>query len=274
MKNGGEGNIIKKYLLRLVRLFGVWMIIYSPLLVIRPILLSHGSVVEMIKILQEILFKTPAYLWYLVALMAAGLLLYWFRKRLKGFLILSIVLYIVGAMGNTYIRILGLEELYSGYFRIFLTTRNGVFFAPVFVCLGAMLSEYGDKMKKSSHPVIMEAVALVVYILEVTLVSAGGRVYEDRSFYFSLPLVVVGLVWLLLRVERETLAASKCRKLSTWVYCSQFGFLTVFQIVSVKLSGSTVDGWILWLLVILAGTIVYLVLDSNKYSRKLLNILI
>lgn len=274
LKSEEEGDIIKRYLLRLAKLFGVWMLIYSPFLIIRPILACHGSLIGMIKLLQEIVFKSPAYLWYLVALMVSCILLFFFRKHLKIFLIVSIGLFIIGACGNTYIHLFGFEKYWEGYFRIFLTTRNGIFFAPIFVCLGAVLSEYEDKIDKLSHQYVITAVTVALYLLEVTLVGNSGKAYEDRSFYFILPLVTICLVNVLRKASRKSEWALHCRKLSTWVYCSQFGFLTLWSIVFGKLLGGTAPGWILWMLTILAGTVVYLVLISFKFGRKVLKVLI
>ena len=269
----GDKTVIRSWLLRLAKLFGIWLLIYSPIVVLKPLIGKHDAA-GVVGLVQEIVFKAPAYLWYLPALMLAGVLLYAFRGKLKLFLIVGAILFVIGACGNTYIRILDIEECWTGYFNVFLTTRNGLFFAPVFVGIGAVLYKYREKRCRQSYLIAFAVCAAVVYAIEAMLVWNSGRVYEDCSFYFSLPVLTGCIVRLLCAAEGESKHAASCRMLSTWIYCGQFGFLTVSTAVFARVFAHAVPGWALWMTAVAAGVLAYLVISRFKIGRKLLKVLL
>lgn len=86
------------------------------------------------------------HLWYLPALMVSLLLLYagYRMNRMGQFMGAAALLYIIGVAGNTYYGFvegtLWLQRVYEGYFQIFVTTRNGLFFGFLYVMLGAMVA--------------------------------------------------------------------------------------------------------------------------------------
>ena len=61
----GASQALKKYLIRIGRVLLIWLLIYSP------ILIAWSE--SVLRLLQEIVFKTPAYLWYLTGLLFAAI---------------------------------------------------------------------------------------------------------------------------------------------------------------------------------------------------------
>ena len=95
----GINAALKRYLFRVGRVLLIWLLIYSPLLII--------GAESYLKLLQQILFKTPAFLWYLSSLLVAAIpfCLVKNRKVLYG---CALVLYITGTcFGETYKWLLG-----------------------------------------------------------------------------------------------------------------------------------------------------------------------
>ena len=64
MEKYGTNEALKRYLIRVGRVLLIWLIIYSPLLIMGADSYS--------KLAQQIVFKTPAFLWYLSSLLFAA----------------------------------------------------------------------------------------------------------------------------------------------------------------------------------------------------------
>lgn len=274
LEKGNEKTVVLKYLRRVLKLWLIWMVIYLPLLLIQIV----GQVDKkeaLLKLLWEIIFKTPAYLWYLPALCCGCVLLAWSAKRnLKIYTILSILLYVIGCTGNTYLYIFHADNIWKGYLSVFLTTRNGLFFAPILLGIGALLKKYEDSLSQGKGWMAFGGM-LILYIAEVSFVVNSGSAYEDCSFYFTLPMLVMCILGVLMSSNASFAFAQQCRRMSTWIYCSQFGFLTVFGMVFTKTKPMfETGGTIKWMVAILASIVTYLLLQNINYGRKLLNILI
>lgn len=91
------------------------------------------------------------HLWYLPALLLGFALVWAGLKALpwKAVLGISVFLYLLGLPGDSYYGFLKdgsvLRQLYDGFFHISSYTRNGLFYAPVFLALGYTVSrQYGD----------------------------------------------------------------------------------------------------------------------------------
>ena len=91
------------------------------------------------------------HLWYLPALLLGFALVWVGLKALpwKAVLGISVFLYLLGLPGDSYYGFLKdgsvLRQLYDGFFHISSHTRNGLFYAPVFLALGYAVSrQYGD----------------------------------------------------------------------------------------------------------------------------------
>ena len=91
------------------------------------------------------------HLWYLPALLLGFALVWAGLKALpwKAVLGIAVFLYLLGLPGDSYYGFLKdgsvLRQLYDGFFHISSHTRNGLFYAPVFLALGYAVSrQYGD----------------------------------------------------------------------------------------------------------------------------------
>ena len=114
---------LKKYIFKIGRMLLIWLVIYLPILMLR----QEGLTI------RELLFKTPAYFWYLTALLVASIPFCLVRNR-KGLLYVSLALYAFGTVfGEAYSQLTGGLPVYES---IFITTRNGVFFGLPMMCIG------------------------------------------------------------------------------------------------------------------------------------------
>ena len=132
----------KKYLLHIFRLYLLWNLIYFPLNLMSILKNSKGIIYGFVKYIKNITCVGYYHLWYLNALLFAvaliSFLLYkkWSPKKI---LFTSSIFYIIGLLGDGYYRVISplFDVPYIGdtlnlYFKIFSTTRNGLFFAFFF----------------------------------------------------------------------------------------------------------------------------------------------
>lgn len=270
----GKGNdkaVVTDYVKRVMKLWLVWLILYIPIFAYQ--LLPQGNLVTTgLSFLHKVVCVTPAYLWYLPALACGSILMaIFFSKNEKAYMIASIILFVIGATGNTYILILNAEKVWEGYTSILLTTRNGIFFAPIFVGIGACLKKHEEWIAQLKYKNVLLLMTCIAYGVEVFLVGQSGMLYEDRSFYFTLPLAAGCITERLLNSKVDIPWAFSCRRLSTWIYCSQFGFIIVYDMILYKVFGANrPSGEVTWILTVLSAVIVYFVLNANKYGKKLL----
>lgn len=131
------------------------------------------------------------HLWYLPAAMT-GMLLCIFFLRIAGervALILSIFLYGFGLLGDSYFGLVKMippmETVYEALFRIFSYTRNGFFFAPLFLMLGCILAG-----KKKDNDCFVLSLLFGVLMLAEGMVLHHFKWQRHDSMYLFLPLLM------------------------------------------------------------------------------------
>lgn len=103
-----------------------------------------------------------------------------------------------------------LEALYGGIFQIFAYTRNGLFFTPLFLLLGAAGVRWSVRTSAAGLCAAFAAMTAEGLWLH------GLQVQRHDSMYMLLPLVMVCLFSLLLGLNRGE--RRSCRKLSSLIY--------------------------------------------------------
>ena len=212
IEKNGATTALKRYLIRIGRLFGVWLIIYLPII--------YKTFDSVVSLLQHVMFLTPAYLWYLSGLLFASVPFCLIRNR-KLLSILAIALYVLGTFFSGSYR--WLINPISIYDKIFLTTRNGLFFGLPLMCIG----ELSWRLKNYKPYVFIIGLLLFFEIVFVGLHSGSE---DDRSMYFLLPLFMLFFV-VMLREWNVSLKSSILGGMSTAIYVMQFGIITISKIL-------------------------------------------
>ena len=124
------------------------------------------------------------------------------------------VLYLIGIGGDSWYGLVSqapaLEELYGGIFQVFDYTRNGLFFAPLFLLLGAAGIQWSRRASAWGLAGSFAAMAAEAFFLR----SQGWPRHD--SMYLALPLVSVFLFSLLLGCNRGR--DQRAARLSLLVY--------------------------------------------------------
>lgn len=214
----------KRYLRSLLKSYLFWSLIYLPVgfmwiqqsYSLSPALYPVALVVG--------LFYTGTYyhLWYIPATIFAIVVVQWLLKKIGyPFLLgLAVVLYSFGSL-ETYYGYIGngqVKAFFDQYLQVFITTRNGLFFALIFVAAGFFIWDYKAKLEKyqtySNYLLLGAALLLIV---------EGAVVYNnlgiDKNFLFSLIPFTALLFWksLTIAVSRE-LNVRRLRELGKYYF--------------------------------------------------------
>lgn len=276
LRKEGATGFYRERFNKLIRLLAKWTVIYLPLTFYYQWIASERNLVQtFIECIRQEFVLAPAYMWYLVALLIA---LFPFSrmtgKRNKHILYAAsaLIFYVMGVLLNSWRTICGADSL-TIYYEVFETSRNGIFFAPLFLAMGsgiAMLEE-NNKLHINCLQWIMALVSYVIFTIEVTFIHNRVPNTEDCSMYFTLPFVIWFMCCIICgggQNRKNTLLRKwslRLRSMSEFVYCSQFGFLYIFTKIF------NVCGWKnygVYLLICTAITASFYWMIKNTIVRK------
>ena len=247
IKTKGPIVAFKHYCFRVGRLLLIWLIIYLPALILRREGVS----------IKEILFKTPAYLWYLTGLLVAAIPFCFIKKRIV-LLYVSLGLYVFGTVfGEAYTWATGGLPLYES---LFITTRNGLFFGLPMMCIGEAT---WNRQRVSVMEMVLHGILLVSEITFVCVHSNPG------SMYFTLPGFIYCLV-IAFRNWKPSFNTAYFSGISTAIYVMQFGII-IIVIKTADFVGFLDEWvyWLTWLLVMVIPTIFYILLRKTRIVKIL-----
>lgn len=154
------------------------------------------------RLLRDFAFDGTVYhLWYFPASML-GMLLAWQLRRLRdaGGMAVAGLLYLIGLLGDSYygliVGIPALRCLYAQLFALFAYTRNGLFYAPLFLMLGSLAADTKRRLSRKQAGLGL-GVSLLLMLAEALLLRRSGWQRHD-SMYVFLPLCTVFLFRLVL----------------------------------------------------------------------------
>lgn len=137
------------------------------------------------------------------------------KCRAGALFIVTGVLYLIGLLGDSYYGLIEtvpvISDIYDALFQVFDYTRNGIFFAPLFLWLGGWMALRKKPLGKTGGLVFTSA----FYIIEALLLR-HFQVQRHDSMYLCLPFVMYFLFSALLRCRSAS--APSLRKLAMLVY--------------------------------------------------------
>ena len=254
--DGAYGRLVKKT----AQLYGLAMLLYLPVNVYADQLRNvvgagragsaglAGALEGVGKLLKAVAFDGTFYhLWYLPAILLGVTLLKllsrWVSAETVG--IISVLLYLCGLLGDSYYglaaKVPALEMAYGKLFAISSYTRNGLFFAPLFLMLGVFLKRTSSESKKTLKNLSLKknekknlktsdhGFWLTGFLFSVLLLTGEGLLLRKLgwprhdSMYITLPLVLWCLMRLLLagkreRTHREKRLGRECRTFAAAFY--------------------------------------------------------
>lgn len=175
------------------------------------------------------------HLWYLPATITGLVIVNKLVKHcsIKHSFIIVLILYLIGLGGDSYYELV-INHLSSFYQLIFTFgdyTRNGIFFAPLFIYLGYLLAVYPIKIKKLGLKII---ISFIIMFLEVIVINYYSLSNHD-AMTLMLPVFMFYSYQLLLKYPGKRLWF--CKDLSLWIYLLHPLIIILVRVVS-KFSSS------------------------------------
>lgn len=232
-KNITVNNVIHgRYYRKLLIMYVVWMLIYSPIAVLTYKETEDAYTIILFKCIRDFIFVGFKQYWYLLALLVGIIIVVFFYNKFRGriALVICLLLYIVSLLGNGYYafyhdtlaNIGFVGKLCNLLAHFLLTTRNGLFFSPLFIMLGFYMAEKQVeffKNRKLSFWVLSISGMVLLRFIEVFALQK----YEIAKGYAMtislIPLAVVIVAMSLdVKVKLSEKNAKYIRKLSTLIY--------------------------------------------------------
>ncbi len=189
------------YIKGILKVYGFWSLVYLPYALTYFQSLHLPLYLAPLAILAALFYIGMSYqLWYIPAFLLGLLLVHFLYRKLgpKKTFVLLLVLYALGAI-ETYHAYLSpslLTDWYDAYAKLFFTSRNGLFYTPIFIYLGYFLADYGQ------IALFQKKRWLSLLLASLFLVGEGVLVYIrqglDKNFFFALiPFTLFLFNWLL-----------------------------------------------------------------------------
>ena len=178
-----------------IKKLGIWYIVanicYLPIMCYTGYFKEGYSTVKLIK--DFLVNGTVYHLWVFPACILGLGIVALLKRMNKPELLLYIIglLYLIGMLGDSYYRAVlvnpQLDRFYQLLFRIFEYTRNGLFYAPVFLYLGMNVGK--KKWITPYWSLICFLVSLALMIVEGTILHALSMQRNDTMYFFLVPCV-------------------------------------------------------------------------------------
>ncbi|MBM7566853.1 acyltransferase [Paenibacillus sacheonensis] len=210
---------LRGYMLKTGKLYAIAILLYIPLNIYTGYFSDSFTPYSLFK---DIVFDGTFYhLWYLPALLLGlpiTVLLY--RKlSLKGMLAAAGCLYVAGLLGDSYYGLIqgsnGIVHAYDGMFTVFDFTRNGLFYAPVYLALGALAAKGKPPARTPFANAVLFAGSLGLMFAEGSLLHAAGMPRHDSMYVFALPATYFLFHW---AMQWKVRSGKTFREWRVWIY--------------------------------------------------------
>ena len=202
-------------------LYALATLIYLPV----SLYAGHFSGLGALDVCRVILFDGTFYhLWYLPAAMLGVGLVYLLSRKLppRAIMAVSLIFYLTGLLGDSYFgladRIPALSAAYNGMFQLFSYTRNGIFYAPIFLAMGAWIGQC-HRCSPQSGSKKRNGIGFVVFLLLMTVEGLTLRhfgIQRHDSMYIMLLPAMFFLFRLVLSWNKKP--SRNLREASMWIY--------------------------------------------------------
>lgn len=188
-----DSRTLKSFLKKTAVLYGISIVLYLPLNLYNGYFSMKHFLPEMLK---DVVFDGTMYhLWYLPASML-GAVIAWYLVRKQGIKkawMITVVLYVMGLLGDSYYgmteKIPLLNRIYGNIFEISDYTRNGIFFAPVFLVMGGIAADEAarEEMVSPRKCAAGFVISFLLMACEGMLLHKFDLQRHDSMYLFLLP---------------------------------------------------------------------------------------
>ena len=202
---------------KLIRLYAISSLIYLPILIYNGYFVdfSIGSFAS------DILFNGIYFhLWYFPATILGIWIVYFLLKKLgmKKAWIVCLSLYLIGMAGDSYYGFVSqipfIKVVYDVLFKVSFYTRNGVFYAPVFLLMGYTIAIAKNENRKMKDA-ILGCVFFIIMMAEGMILYYLGWPRHTTMYFSLIPMCYFLFKYIL---SGKIGANPFLREVGTWTY--------------------------------------------------------
>lgn len=253
-------------------LYVVAIVVYLPI----NIYAGHFAGLDVFDVVRLLLFDGTFYhLWYLPAVVL-GVVLVVLLGRAMPFPALvgaCLLLYGIGLLGDSYFGAIqgvpGLASFYCSLFEVSSHTRNGLFYAPIFLVMGAYLRRAPRSLDARACAMGFTGSMMLMTAEGLVLHQLGWQRHD--SMYLALLPAMFFLFQLVMTWDREP--SPSLRDASTWIYLIHPLFIVAVRgfAALAGLDGVLVDNSLIHFLAVSALSAVFAVVASRLPALAPLN---
>lgn len=257
-------NKLIKYTFKIMKVYAICIVIYLP------INLYAGQLkgITIIEAIKNILINGTFYhLWYFPAVILGVWITYFSIKKINKKIIGIIVsiLYIIGIFGDSYFEISQkfsiTYNLYKGIFKIADYTRNGLFFAPIFLYLGYNFNNMKNKISQNKSAIFM--IISMFFMIFEGLILKHFNMQKHDSMYFMLVPTMFFLFNILMQNNNEN--NKKIRNIATIIYIIHPMFIIFIRGVAkvINLENIMIENSVINYILVVISTVIFSILFEN-----------
>ena len=264
-----DKQVLVDYTKKILKIYLLCILLYLP----TNIYMGSFKNIDIITILKDFFINGTLYhLWYFPALILGIWITYYFIKKLgnRKTFITVIVLYIIGLLGDSYYgltrNVCVLSYIYDFIFKISDYTRNGLFYAPIFLYLGYFIKIKRVNNKKSFLYSVLFFIGMTI---EATILHKFNLQKHDSMYILLIPTMYVLFDYLINISNTQNL---KLRNVSTIIYIFHPLFIVGIRFISgiCKVEKYIVDNnFIFYLVVAVVTTIFAFLIEKIKEVIKM-----
>ena len=278
---GHTMNRLIKQIKRILRLYLVWSIIYMPTSIIKYS--NAGGVIPsyIINYIKNALFSgTHYHLWFLPSLVFSLCFIIILSNKLntKKLLAISLGLFATAVLTDTYNFILpeSIKEIYSLYQKIFITSRNGLFFGSIYICIGKYFSE--KDISKINFHIKTQNILLIFFLETYYLCFCKDRIINNICI-MALPISVI-LFATSFKYDIHSIFIEKysylLRNMSTLIFCMHPIVIISIKLINMifrNLNTIEISGGFAAIVTVLSVTVLTLILlKLSNYIKVIKNL--
>ncbi len=228
-----DRKVLIDYTKKMLIMYAISMVIYLPILIYT----GYFKDFSLWLFIKDILFDGYYFhLWYFPALILGTWITYFAIKKfdLKRVGVAFLVLYLIGLLGDSYYglstKIPFVKTFFDRIFAISFYTRNGVFYAPMFLYFG-----YSININKVSDKTKIKKYLLLGIISYILMIGESYILHTlDIQRHTSMYLLLLPTCYFLFKYMMNSKTSSNkfLRESSTWIYIMHPFILTGIRFVA------------------------------------------
>lgn len=259
-----DKNKLIDYTKKIFKLYLISILIYLPINIYN----HYFTDFNILNFLKDIFLNGTFYhLWYFPALILGTWLVYLLLKTEKNKLTTTVVflLYLIGLFGDSYYGLVAntwVSKFYDIIFNIFSYTRNGLFYAPIFLYMGYTFKSIKNEISIKTN------IALIIVFACLMLIEGMLLYSYNIPRHTSMYLFLIPLSYFLFNITIYHTGGSnkKIRNIASWIYILHPLFIIIIRILAKILHLNILidNSLIMFILVTLSTVTFTIILETIK----------